>query len=165
MKALAHCELIRKELQQLWGANASCEKWDPICQIVIHPSRERYARAAGPGSGQSYGASYIQLNGGKTKRRRIDLLVDANGDITALPHELTHIVLADQFQGRHPPAWLDEGLAMLADSAAKQELHEQDCMTAIAKGRAAPSSPNMRTVSTTRNCGPSGPSTSAQRYS
>ena len=44
----------------------------------------------------------------------------------ALPHEMTHVLLADRFAGTQPPPWLDEGIATLADSAAKQQRHLND---------------------------------------
>jgi hypothetical protein len=56
----------------------------------------------------------------------------------ALAHELTHVVLADRFAGRQPPRWADEGIALLADSAEKQRLHERDCQCALRRGDAIP---------------------------
>jgi hypothetical protein len=39
---------------------------------------------------------------------------------------MTHVVLADWLDGRQPPRWADEGMAILADSHEKQILHERD---------------------------------------
>jgi hypothetical protein len=66
------------------------------------------------------------------------LLVDASGDLPALPHELTHVVLSERFIGNRPPHWLDEGAAMLADTTHKQSLHERDCREALLQGSALP---------------------------
>jgi hypothetical protein len=41
----------------------------------------------------------------------------------ALPHEITHVVIADRFVTQAIPHWADEGMAILAESAAQRELH------------------------------------------
>jgi hypothetical protein len=68
----------------------------------------------------------IDSKNGRITTRRIDLLVDSQGMISALGHELTHVVIADVFPESRPPAWVNEGAAVLADAAAKQELHKRD---------------------------------------
>jgi len=56
-------------------------------------------------------------------QRRIDLRCDADGwSVDALPHELTHVVLAARFPGRQLPPWADEGMAMLSESSAKRQI-------------------------------------------
>jgi len=67
--------------------------------------------------------------------RRIDLRSDSCNPLTAaLPHELTHVVLADRFRDRPLPRWADEGIAVMADTAEKQAGHERDLRSAIASG-------------------------------
>ena len=83
-------------------------------------------------------SSLIQASSGRTRSRRIDVLVDAAGELPALPHELTHVVLSDRFDGQQPPHWLDEGAAMLADTEHKRSLHERDCRDALHRGSAMP---------------------------
>jgi hypothetical protein len=56
--------------------------------------------------------------------------------MAALPHEMTHVILADLLGGRQPPRWADEGMAMLADTKEKQLLHERDLAQGLASGRA-----------------------------
>jgi hypothetical protein len=68
----------------------------------------------------------IDSKNGQITTRRIDLLVDSQGTISALGHELTHVVIADVFPEGRPPAWVNEGAAVLADSATKQALHQRD---------------------------------------
>jgi len=65
-------------------------------------------------------------------------MIAANGTLPALPHELTHVILADCFGGRQPPHWFDEGAAMLADTLHKQSLHARDCHNALHTGTAMP---------------------------
>ena len=131
------CETVRAELQRVWQADSKCEKWEPRCEIVLHPNRQSYQNVVA-GDFSSFGSSLIQLDAGKIVARRIDLLVDQDGSLSALPHELTHVVLADHFKGRQPPLWMDEGIAMLADTREKQLLHQRDCIEAMTTGRAIP---------------------------
>ena len=49
---------------------------------------------------------------------------------------MTHVVLADWLDGRQPPRWADEGMAILADSHEKQMLHERDLSHGFAQGTA-----------------------------
>ena len=78
------------------------------------------------------------LKSGVIANRRIDLVLDQQGALTALPHELTHVILADCFAGRQPPLWIDEGIAMLADTHEKQMLHERDCLDALSSKNTLP---------------------------
>ncbi len=130
------CDATRVELQRVWGNGESMEAWQPRCQVVVHPSRRSYLDSVGPGAGQTTGSSFVQLTADKVSKRRIDLLLDRNGNLSALAHEMTHVVLADYFGGQPPPAWFDEGIAMLADTREKQLLHFRDCREALYSGTA-----------------------------
>ena len=92
---------------------------------MVHASRDTYRAAVGRGSDQSFGSSFIDSRGGQITTRRIDLLRDPRGAISALGHELTHVVIADAFPGGLPPVWANEGIAVLADSNATQQLHRR----------------------------------------
>jgi hypothetical protein len=127
----AFCEKLRTELVQLWNRSAMDDEWRPQCEIVLHAKKASYLRAVGNGGGQTAGSSMIRTANHRVVARRIDLLVGPDGDLPALAHELTHIVLADRFAGRQPPRWLDEGIAMLADPAEKRVLHRRDFRVAI----------------------------------
>lgn len=110
--AEAHC-------QATWSGDASTA-WDAKCEVVVHATMAAYCGALGPGSERTSGCSTIQLDKGRILLRRIDLCGSAEGCFTdSLPHELTHVVLADQFTDRRIPQWADEGIAMLAESADK----------------------------------------------
>jgi len=114
------CESLRCELQRAW-----CEKrndvWSPRCDIVLHPSVESYRRSLGPGSEQSAGCTSLRLDKGKVVVRRVDLREDAEDWLAeALPHELTHVVIADRFCWKQLPRWADEGMAILAESHRRQ---------------------------------------------
>ncbi len=130
------CDSLRIELVSVWNGKSGPTTWEPLCEVIVHRSREGYSKAVGPGSNLTNGSSFVQLKSGVIANRRIDLLVDKQGALTSLPHELTHVVLADCFSGRQPPLWLDEGVAMLADTHDKQMLHERDCMDALSSKNA-----------------------------
>ncbi|MGN6547679.1 MAG: hypothetical protein ACTHK7_21700, partial [Aureliella sp.] len=131
------CESLRTELRRVWGPRGDAP-WAPRCEVVLHPSLASYLGAVGPGAAQTKGCSTIELHSGRISKRRIDLRIEPDGALSALPHELTHIVLADRFGGQQPPHWLDEGIAMLADTRDKQFLHARDCHDALASGRSLP---------------------------
>ena len=136
-EVLIRCDSLRQELGRVWYGSDSIPRWEPCCEIRLYPSEHQYVQAVGLAGAQTLGSSLIQLNADhSTLVRRIDLLIDRSGDLPALPHELTHMVLADRFGGRQPPMWLDEGAAILADTGHKQSLHERDCRLALQHGEA-----------------------------
>ncbi|MFO0915891.1 MAG: hypothetical protein U0795_23230 [Pirellulales bacterium] len=133
---LERCEQLKETLQRVWLGDSSPASWRPRCQIVVHTERAGYLRAVGPQGQQTLGSSWIEFDSGRPAVRRIDLLADNQGNLSALAHELTHVVLADRFQGRQPPRWLDEGVATMADSSDKRLLHRRDCRYALETGSA-----------------------------
>jgi len=130
------CYSIRRQLHARWSGDRALQPWKPRCRIVVHATRAGYLNAVGRGAAQTSGSSLIRFDGSRIVERRIDLLADGGGELPALAHELTHVVLADRFGGRQPPHWADEGIALLSDSAEKQALHRRDCQLALRSGRA-----------------------------
>jgi len=120
------CESWRQYLSTRWLGDEKPSAWDPRCTVIVHARREAYRAAIGRGGEQSFGSSWIDFQSGRITTRRIDLLVDSRGVISALGHELTHLVIADAFPGVQPPIWANEGVALLADPPAKQQLHRRD---------------------------------------
>jgi hypothetical protein len=120
------CESWRKHLQLKWLGAESRETWSTRCVVVVHAHRETYRAAIGRGGEQSFGSSFVNSQGDRISDRRIDLMIDPKGAFSALGHELTHLVIADAFPGSRPPAWANEGAAVLADSIEKQQLHKRD---------------------------------------
>jgi hypothetical protein len=125
------CERWRTKLQQHWCA-AEREAWSPRCEIVVHADAHGYLAAVGAGASQTFGSSLIQFGKDKAvSRRLIDFRGDSAFGIAAVPHEMTHVILADLLDGRQPPRWADEGMAILADSRDKQLLHERDLSSGL----------------------------------
>jgi hypothetical protein len=112
--------LLLADGRKHWLGETSIVAWSPRCKIVVHPSTESYVRYLGPGSEQTSGCATVHLDRGRVVERRIDLRADAiDWKTESLPHELTHILLADRFSTRQIPSWADEGMAMLAESPGK----------------------------------------------
>jgi hypothetical protein len=131
------CEQWRAKLTRYWCGENESVAWSPKCNLVIHASQQGYLSAVGPGGRPTYGSSLLDFGKDKrVSRRRIDIRGDSSLGPSALPHELTHVILADLLGGRQPPRWADEGMAMLADTQAKQLLHEADLVQGLATGRA-----------------------------
>jgi hypothetical protein len=125
------CEAWRTSLQQFW-CDDKCQAWTPLCEIVVHSNQASYLAAVGAGAGETFGSSYIEFAQNKqVKRRQIDFRGDSQHGPAAVPHELTHVILADLLGGRQPPRWADEGMATLADAQVKRQLHERDLQAGL----------------------------------
>jgi hypothetical protein len=126
-----HAESVRKFLQMKWLGQESTAAWSPRCQIVLYANQRRYVAAVGRGSERTVGSSLVKENNGRVTIRRIDLLGGATEYLSAaLPHEMTHVILADRFPGNNVPRWADEGMALLADTDAKQDRHRKELLRA-----------------------------------
>ena len=100
---------------------------------MLHPSLESYVAACGRGCEHTVGSSLVKVAQGEITNRQIDLLGGRADFLSAaLPHELTHVVLKDRFPNEGLPRWVDEGIAILADTEAKQGRHLHDLQQGIA---------------------------------
>jgi len=137
------CEQRRTELLRDWltvDASAAGTDWTPRCTITIHQNKGGYQRALGAGAGASVGCTTIRVQGRAICERRIDVRADADAwHVDALPHELTHVVLADRFGNRPLPLWADEGIGVLSESVAKQQKRDEAALRA--EGRTQPVTP------------------------
>jgi hypothetical protein len=117
------CEAWRQALADQWSPEAPLATWQPRCEVIVHPHRAAYGHTLGRPGEASVGCTSLKYDGSRVVYRRIDLRRDAvDWTNAALPHELTHVVLADRFAPRRLPRWIDEGLAMLAETEEKHEL-------------------------------------------
>lgn len=129
------CESLRRQLQETWFGMASGD-WSPKCDIVVFPTVSEYSRTLGPGSEQSSGCTSLSIEHERVVMRRIDLRGDADDwERAALPHELTHVIVADRFTKRQIPRWADEGMAILAEPVAKQTRRSAEMQRALAGKR------------------------------
>lgn len=127
------CEKLLAELNAKWfDEAASAEGWTPRCELIVHGNIASYLREV-PGGERTVGSSWIETQQGRVVARRIDVRGDQIDWFEgAMPHELMHVLLADRFVERPMPRWAEEGLALLADTRHKQELHDLDFRRAAA---------------------------------
>jgi hypothetical protein len=127
-----HCESICGELRRNVFGIGEPRFWQPKCQVMLHGTRQAYRNAVGTAGAHTVGSSEITSAGGRVTRRRIDLLtMDTNSDLSALPHELVHVLFADAFPATVPPKWAEEGLALMMDTDEKRARHLRDLKSAF----------------------------------
>lgn len=129
------CERLKTRTQTMWLGDNSAN-WQPRCEVVVHATVGTYCRTLGPGSERTSGCATVRLDKGRVAERRIDLRSDAEDWLTeSLPHELTHVILAERFTDRRIPAWADEGIAMLAESPDKLQRRLNELRGVMSTGR------------------------------
>ncbi len=127
------CERLRDELCAKWHAADRAAAWTPKCDVVLHPNDASYLREVGAGAISTVASSLVDHKDGSICLRRVDVRSQqSQWQTAALPHELTHVILADCFVGRLVPRWIDEGAALLADPAEKQLRHKAEMAGALA---------------------------------
>src|SRR5436190_1693666 len=98
-KVAEHCERWRTKLQKYWIA-ADQQPWATKCDVVVHAGSGAYLAAVGAGARQTFGSSLIKFSNDKqVARRLIDFRGDSAYGLAAVPHEMTHVVLADLVDG------------------------------------------------------------------
>lgn len=128
------CEELRTSLQSDWSLTDNNSAWQPKCAVVVHAGIDDYRRELG-GQDQSVGCTTVTCDEGRIVFRRIDLRADAiDWQSNALPHELSHVILADRFGDRPLPYWLNEGLAMLAENESLRLRRSEVLSAAQARG-------------------------------
>jgi hypothetical protein len=116
------CERLSTQAKTAWLSAANAATWAPQCDIVVHSTTADYTACMGPQSAQTSGCATIRIDQGRVVLRRIDLCAESlDWRTESLPHELTHVVLADRFSNRRISPWADEGIAMLAETPGKRD--------------------------------------------
>lgn len=119
-------ERARTEQVRRWAGEAAGGPWAPRCDIYLYPNAKAFAKLTGQPE-DSPGFSTMGLKAGRVVARRINLRVDhPNLAKAVLPHEITHVVLADLFRAEQIPRWADEGMAVLAEPESEQALRTAD---------------------------------------
>ncbi len=97
----------------------------PVRDLPV-PDRQQYAQMTGQPA-DSPGFSTMGMNEGQIISRRVNLRTDHDGLLAAvLPHEVTHVILADFFTEQQIPRWADEGMAVLTEPAVEQKRRAVD---------------------------------------
>jgi hypothetical protein len=129
------CEALRSQLAARWLTDAD-QPWSPKCNLVLHTSDEGYLREVGAAGRSTAASTLVDRTAGRVTLRRIDVRANRAGwQAGALGHELTHVLLADRFARHALPRWVDEGVAILADTSEKQRRHRADLEQALAARR------------------------------
>ena len=129
------CERLGASLKDSWLSREFSRRWVPKCDVVIHVGVGEYVQCLGPGSEHTSGCSTIQFDRGRVVGRRLDFRADAaDWKSDCLPHELTHLVLADRFCQNRISPWADEGIAMLSESREKRDRRLAELRRAAAYG-------------------------------
>jgi len=132
LKWAAEFEQMRDRIYVFWFDRAESPAWSPKCELVLHATASDYLRAAGRDQAATLGFSSVERSGHQVVLRRIDIRADRAGWCAgALAHELIHIVMAEECAACELPVWADEGMALMADPAAKRELHLRDLRSAF----------------------------------
>src|SRR5206468_7649581 len=120
-RAARVAEATREEQSRRWTGARPQSPWSPRCDIYLYPSSALYHQMTGQPE-DSPGFSTMGLNGGRVVARRVNLRADhPNLLVAVLPHEVTHVILADLFPSQQIPKWADEGMAVLSEPAAEQD--------------------------------------------
>ena len=134
-RAAAVAESVRTAQARRWGSTATRAPWSPRCELYLYPTARSYAEATGQPE-MSPGLSTMSNNGVRVLSRRMSLRADNPLMLTTtLPHEVTHIVLADLFVAQAIPRWADEGLAVLAEPESEQRQRQADLKGPLDAGR------------------------------
>ena len=118
-RAAQIAESVRSAQGSRWGSVATGGSWSPKCDLYLYPDARSFAKMTGQAE-TSPGFTLMGANGGKIISRRVNLRTDHPPLLSAiLPHEVTHVVLADLFPNKPIPRWADEGMAVLAEPPAE----------------------------------------------
>jgi hypothetical protein len=128
-------EAVRRDQAKRWATPAAQRPWAPRCDVYLYPSGKEFARETKQPE-SSPGFSTMMCNGNRVVARRMNLRADHPLIVTAiLPHEVTHVVLADLFTTQQIPRWADEGIAVLAEPNAEQETRAAELQEPLEAGR------------------------------
>jgi len=128
-------EAARRDQLKRWSKPTTRAGWQPLCEIYLYPTARQYASMTGQPE-DSPGFSTMGMNAGRITSRRINLRADHPTVVQAvLPHEITHVILADHFTEKQIPRWADEGLAVLSEPVDEQQRRAADLNKPLADNR------------------------------
>ena len=134
-KAAESAESVRAAQAKRWGTSALQRAWSPRCEVYLYPDGKAFADATGQPE-SSPGFSTMESNGKQITTRKVILRADHPQILAAiLPHEVTHVVVADLFTAQQIPRWADEGIAVLAEPETEQNLRAADLRESLSSGQ------------------------------
>jgi hypothetical protein len=111
-------EATRTAQFQTWLPDEAPPRWAPRCDIYLYPSNRLMVQMSGgePKAG-SAAARASRLLRGRMLQRKMNLAADDPELLeNTLPHEVSHVIVAELMGDRPLPLWANEGLAMLAET-------------------------------------------------
>jgi hypothetical protein len=128
-------EAAREDQVKRWMGSSARAPWSPRCDVYVYPTAKTFSRMTGQNE-ESPGFSTMGMNAGRIVTRRINVRADhPNLVVAILPHEVTHVVLADLFPTQQIPRWADEGMAVLAEPHSEQQLRAADLEKPLSSGQ------------------------------
>jgi hypothetical protein len=128
-------EATRTVQAKNWHSPYSDRPWSPPCELYLYPDGKTFAQATKQPE-NSPGFSTMISNGNHIVTRRMSLRADHPQLLASIvPHEVTHVVLADLFTTEQIPRWADEGLAVLAEPKRQQHLRWAELEEPLSAGR------------------------------
>lgn len=116
-----HAEACRVKIAKEW-LGRELEKWPQPCPIKVKITR-----------GEAGGITSFGFHRGKVSDQ--EMSVEGRLDrilASALPHEVTHTVLASHF-GAPMPRWADEGAALLSEDERELRRHDEICSRLVSR--------------------------------
>jgi hypothetical protein len=108
-----------------WLGHTLPDRWETRCEIRVHADREALHEATGT-EGITFAVSHTRLQGDRVVLRKLEVFQDDPWLLSStLPHELTHIVIADATGTSAPPLVIDEGLALQAEPPARKLMYRR----------------------------------------
>jgi len=103
-----------------WLGIAATDAWEPPCELRVHATTQDLHEATQT-IGVTRALTEMRVQGERVLLRRTNLCQDDPWLLSsALPHELTHILLADAYRGGALPLAVDEGLALQSEPPARR---------------------------------------------
>lgn len=131
-------ETTRVRQTKFWTGAEPQDAWMPKCDLYLYPNGKLYGQMTGQPE-DSPGFSTMGMNEGKVIGRRVNIRADHPTAVSAvIPHEITHVILADFFTNQQIPRWADEGMAVLAEPVDEQRRRASDLSDPLASDRLFP---------------------------
>jgi hypothetical protein len=136
-QVLRAAEQARTAAFEKWSGPPRGE-WQPACEIFLHATAADYVRNTKK-EPDSPGHATFEVQSGKVTRRRMNLRADEPNTLgCVIPHETTHLVLADLFADAPLPRWADEAIAVLSEPRAQVDRYGRTLHTCRQQGQLLP---------------------------
>jgi hypothetical protein len=128
-------ERARRRQLQLW-TGGEVPPWSPRCDIYLYPTTRLLVQmSGGEAKAGSAAAAPSQLQRGRMRERRMNLAGDDPFLLeSTLPHEISHVIVAELMGDRPVPLWANEGLAVLMESGRTRWRYESVLAEKLATG-------------------------------